>query len=312
MRSRADGAAVPSLPENASARKTCFFFPCPVASSVVIRTFVICLSMNTRPSFRPFSYSGGVFLKPRRSVCALVASLALLAVLPACSPPPPAATAPLPSVSPLPPELTRALDAFRAEGPRGWAFTQTTSGAGKERVERYDPRQRGSARWTLLLEQGVPPTEEEQRRYRDTRPPFDSSADLAAQLDRTSVELFATDATRSTYQFRLRPGSEDDKAAAHMRAHFVLDHATGAFSRVEVFTTGPFKPATSLTIDSARTTILYAPPTDTAPALPKEVSMQVQGKRFWIREFEEKVVSTYSDQENAAIRPGDNPAAPAR
>lgn len=243
-----------------------------------------------------------VFARRRPRVRELFLGLVLLAILPACSPPPPAATAALPAVSPLPAELVKALDSFRAEGPRGWAFTQTTSGTGKERVERYDPRKRGQARWTLLLEQGAPPTEEEQRRYRDTRPSYDSSADLAAQLDRETVEIAATDATSTTYQFRLRPGSEDDKAAAHMRAHFVLDHATGAFTRVEVFTVGPFKPATSLTIDSARTTILYSPPTDALPVLPREVSMHVQGKRFWFREFEQKVISTYSDHENAAAK----------
>ena len=229
-------------------------------------------------------------------------ALALLAALPACSPPPPAATAALPAVSPLPKELTAALDSFRAEGPKGWAFTQTTTGDGRERVERYDPRQRGSGRWTLLLEKGVAPTEEEQRRYRDTRPPFDAAANLAAQLIRESATLAARDATTTTYEFRLRPGSDNDKAAEHMRARITFDHPTGTIVFVDLFTTGPFKPATSLTILSARTTIAYAPPFEGRPALPREVSMHVKGKRFWIREFEEKVTSTYSDQQDVSFR----------
>ncbi len=237
----------------------------------------------------------------RLACCA--AALSLLAALPACSPPPPpsaSSPAALPTVSPLPADLAAALDTFRAEGPKGWAFTQTTSGDGKERVERYDPRQRGSARWTLLSEKGATPTEAEQQRYRDTRPPLDSSANLAAQFDRDSALLAAHEGRTSTYEFRLKPGSENDKAAPHMRAHVTLDHPTGAIVRVELFTTGSFKPATSLVIDEARTTLVYSLPTETLPALPLEATMHVRGKRFWFRDFEEKVTSTYSDHENAA------------
>lgn len=239
------------------------------------------------------------------------AALGLLAALPACSPPPPAASTPaLPAVSPLPADLVAALDTFRAEGPRGWAFTQTTSGGGKDRVERYDPRQRGAARWTLLSEKGTPPTEEEQKRYRDTRPPFDSAANLAAQLIRESATLAAKDERTSTYEFRLRPGSDKDKAAAHMRARFTLDHPTSAVTRVELFTIESFKAATSLTIHEARTTLVYSLPTDTRPALPQEVAMHVRGERFWIRDFEQTVTSTYSDQENAAAQPATPASSP--
>ena len=170
----------------------------------------------------------------------------------------------------------------------------------------HDEGQRGSARWTLLSEKGAVPTEAEQQRYRDTRPPLDSSANLAAQLDRGSALLAAHDGRTSTYEFRLKPGSEDDKVAAHMRAHVTLDHPTGAIVRVELFTIGSFKPATSLVIDEARTTMAYSLPTDTLPSLPQEVTMHVRGKRFWLRSFEEKVTSTYSDQENVA-----KPVAPA-
>ena len=243
------------------------------------------------------------------------AALALLAALPACSPPPPAASASaaLPAVSPLPADLTAALDSFRAEGPKGWAFTQTTSGDGKDRVERYDPRQRGAARWTLLSEKGAPPTEAELQRYRDTRPPLDSSANVAAQFDRASALLAASDERTSTYEFRLKPGSEDDKVAAHMRAHVTLDHPTGAIVRVELFTIGAFKPATSLVIKEARTTMAYSLPTATLPSLPQEVTMHVHGQRFWFHDFDEKVTSTFSDHENVAkpIVPGTPaPAAP--
>lgn len=238
----------------------------------------------------------------RRRLALLLSALALLAALPACAPSPESAAAENfgPLLATLPPELTHALDHFRAEGPKGWAFTQTTSGGGKERVERYDPRQRGAARWTLISEKGATPTEAEQQRYRDTRPPLDASSNLAAQFDRARVALVSQDERAATYEFALKPASETDTAAAHMRARITLDHPTGAIVRVELFNLQSFKPAGSLTIEEARTTLLYAPPADGRPALPLESTFHVRGKRFWIQNFEQTVTSKFTEHEDAS------------
>ncbi len=236
-----------------------------------------------------------------RRLALAVLSLVCLAALPGCAPRYDAASAEFgPLLEELPPALHAALDSYRAEGPKGWAFTQTTSGEGKNRVERYDPLGRGPARWTLLLENGVPPTEDEQRRYRDTRPPFDSAAGLAGQFDRQRAALVAEDAEAgtSTYEFALKPASETDTAAAHMRARVTLHHASGGIVRVELFNFRSFKPASSLTIHEARTLLVYAPPAEGRPALPLESSMRIRGERFWFRAFEQSLSSVFSDHED--------------
>lgn len=236
----------------------------------------------------------------------------LLLGLVACSAPPPAAPEPPPlaSLAPPPPELTAALAGWRIEGPKGWAFTQATSGDGRARVERFDPRRRGAERWTLLEENGRPPTDEEQRRYRDSRPLFDSAADLAGQIVPDRADLVARDDQSSTYEFHLRPVDENDRAAEYMRARFTLDHATGAILRVELLNRHPFKPARSLTIEEARTTVTYAPPAGGRPALPLEVTMRVRGQRFWFRDFSQNVTSTYRDFEPAGRVPATQPEKP--
>lgn len=240
----------------------------------------------------------------RRLLPALLLPLAL--AFAACSPTPPAAGAkpPLETLAPPPAELLAALDHYRAEGPKGWAFTQTTTGADKDRVERYDPRRRGPERWTLLSENGEPPSEKTQADYRATRPVFDSAANLSSQLVRDSADVVARDENSTTYEFRLRPVSETDRAAPHMRARFTYEHATRAFSRVELFAIQAFKPASSITIHEARTTLAYQPPAAGAPALPREVVMHVRGRRFWIRDFEQRVTSRYSDHENVSASAG--------
>ena len=231
----------------------------------------------------------------RRRLVLAVSALALLVTLPACAPKADPAAENFGAILPsLPPELSNALDHFRAEGPKGWAFTQTTSGGGKELVERFDPRQRGSARWTLLSDKGAVPDEAAQRRYRDTRPSYDSSSNLAAQFDHARAALSAQD------ERALKPASETDTAAAHMRARVTLDRPTGAIVRVELFNFRPFKPAGSLTIEEARTTLVYSPPVDGRPALPLESTMKVRGKRFWFRDFEQTVTSKFSDHEDTS------------
>ncbi len=240
----------------------------------------------------------------RRRLALLLSAFALLVALPACAPKSdPAAENFGPVLASLPTELTTALDHFRAEGPKGWAFTQSTSGGGKERVERFDPRQRGSARWTLISEKGAAPTEAEQQRYRDTRPSYDSASNLASQFDRARAALVSQDDKSSTYEFALKPASETDTAAAHMRARVTLDQPTGAIVRVELFNFRPFKPASSLTITEARTTLVYAPPAGALPALPLESTMTVRGKRFWVSDFEQTVTSKFSDHEDASRKP---------
>ena len=87
-----------------------------------------------------------------------------------------------------------------------------------------------------------------------------------------------------------------------MRARVTLGRPTGAIVRVELFNFRPFKPAGSMTIDEARTTLVYAPPADGRPALPLESTMTVRGKRFWVRSFEQTVTSRFSDHEDATAQ----------
>lgn len=229
----------------------------------------------------------------RRSFTILAAALGFAG----CAKLPPEPTRPpaLETLATLPAELAAALKGFRAEGPPGWAYTLTTTGADKDRVERFQPRVRGGARWTLVSESGKTPTEEEQQRYRNSRPTFDAAAGLVGQLLTDSVDVVARDEKTVTYEFLLKPASADDVAAQHFRARFVQDRASGAFLHIELFAVRAFKPARSLTILEARTTIDYLPPADGRPALPGEVVMRVKGKRFFAADFEQHVTSRFTE-----------------
>ncbi len=248
----------------------------------------------------------------RRSLTRLVlpvVALIVLAALPACSPPPPAAGVSTASTTvaiiPVPPELTAALAAYRAGGPKGWAFTQTTSGPKKNLVERFDPRMRGPERWTLLSKDGATPSEDDYRSYRQTsaaKADADTASSVRDQLNLATCTLFASDERTSTYHFALNPASKEDTAAPHMRAAFTLDRPTGAIVRVELFNFEPLSPVLSLKIDEARTVMSYTVPADGRPSLLSEISMKLRGRRLWVRPFNEDMTMRYTDQVDASAR----------
>src|SRR5471032_2312773 len=107
-----------------------------------------------------------------------------------------------------PPELATALKTFRTDGPRGWAFTQTTAAEGKSLVERFDPGQRDLARWTLLQRDGHAVTADEKRDYTEDmehRAQGATAPKLTEQFDLGTLETVADTPERATYRCRLKP-----------------------------------------------------------------------------------------------------------
>jgi len=231
--------------------------------------------------------------------------VALLAVLPACSPPADDVGHRLKTakttIIPMPPELTTALSAYRASGPKGWAFTQTSVGTGKNLIERFDPRVRGPARWTLLRKDGREPTVEEQTEYRQQSLSKHEAegGGVRDQIDLSTCALVARDDRTASYQFALRPADKQDTAAAHMRAVFTLDSPTGAIVRVELSNFEHFSPVISLKVEEASTILRYSLPNTDQPCLLSDISMKLKGRRLWFRSFTQDMSMIYSDQVRA-------------
>lgn len=199
---------------------------------------------------------------------------------------------------PVPPELAAALQTFRAEGTKGWAFTQTTSSGGKALVERFEPLSRGPSHWTLLQKDGRMPTEDELAEYRETqrrRGRDDSAPNVKDQIDPATCELVSDDGTHTTWRFRLKPTDADDKSAAHMAATFTLHRPTGTIERVELANFEPFSPATLVNLTEARTIVTYTLPRDGRPTLLAAVTTRVRGRALWIKSLDSDLTVTYSD-----------------
>jgi hypothetical protein len=200
----------------------------------------------------------------------------------------------------MPAELAAALKEFRAEGPKGWAFTQTTVASDRVRVERFDPLGRHAVQWKLLQENGRAPNAEEIAKYTELkarRSSNETAPNVKDQIIPESCEIVSENAERAVYRFRLKPGAEDDHAAEHMRATFTLHRPTGTVEVVELASTGPFSPVLMVKVREARTVMTYSLPVaaDNRPSLLQTVAVRIRGTAMWFRSLDQDMSVAYSD-----------------
>ena len=201
------------------------------------------------------------------------------------------------------PELAAALEAFRTEGPKGWAFTQTTSAEDRTRVEVFDPTQPDHLKMTLVSENGAPPNADVLRRYREgqtRRTGGYNAPNVKEQLDYESAELLSHENDRETWRFKLVPGADDDSSAEHMNLTLVFHTPTKTIERVELGSTEPFSPVFGVNVELARTTIEYSlPQDDGTPSLLQRISVTVRGRAFLFKSLDSDMTVVYSDQRYA-------------
>jgi len=199
---------------------------------------------------------------------------------------------------PTPPELATALKDFRAEGSKGWSFTQTTVSSDRSRVERFDPLGKNFLNWTLLQQDGHAPTEEEIRKYTDhktRRTSGETAPNVKDQIAPGTCEVLEETPERGVYRFQLRQGDEDDSSAQFMRVAFTLHRPSATIEKVELASTEPFSPVLMVKIQEARTVMTYSLPEGERPTLLKDVAVRVRGRAMWFRSLDQDMTVTYSD-----------------
>ena len=216
------------------------------------------------------------------------------------------------SAGPLPSEFEAALKTFRADGAKGWAFTQATTARQDSLIERFDPSKPEFLRWALVQKNRRPPTEKETREYQEKhtrRSSNDTAPDVTKQLDLSTAERVSDDPEHAVYRFRLKSGGKDDTSAQHMTALFTFHKPTGTIEQIELGTTEPFSPMMAVKIQEARTTIFYTLPTADRPTLLDHIAVRVRGRAMFVRSLDEDMTVVYSDYTYAGKKPA-KPAAP--
>lgn len=198
----------------------------------------------------------------------------------------------------MPDELTAVLKEFRAEGPKGWAFTQTTTVADRSRVERFEPLGRHSIQWKLLAQDGRAPTNDEIQKYTELkarRSSNETAPNVKDQIIPETCEILSETLERGVYRFQLKPGDSDDSSAQYMRATFTLHRPTSTIERVELASTGPFSPVLMVKVREARTVMTYTLPDGDRPSLLDKVTVHIRGRAMWFRSLDQDMTVAYSD-----------------
>jgi hypothetical protein len=204
----------------------------------------------------------------------------------------------------LPGTAANAIKAFRADGARGWAYTQTTDDEGRKTIERFDPGRPEFVRWTLVEKDGSAPSAPELQHYRERKARRVLTAGpppLKDQLDLDTAELLEETPVRWRYRFHLKPGGSDDRAAVHLRATLTISKAAAAIETLALENIEPFSPAFFVKIELMRTVMTYSLPTAAEPSHLLRVEAHVRGRAV-LKSLEQSVVVTYSDFEQAWIR----------
>ncbi len=196
--------------------------------------------------------------------------------------------------------LSSALEGFRTEGPKGWAFTQTSHSTDRSRVESFDPLAASHLRWTLLTENGAVPSAKATESYRQQqtrRTGGQTAPNVKEQLILESAELLEAAYDREVWQFQLRPGASDDSSAEHMHSTITFHPPSRTIERIELASFESFSPVFGVTVESARTDIHYSLPNNDAPSLLQEIKVSIRGRAFYFKSLDSDMTVSYSDYE---------------
>jgi len=202
----------------------------------------------------------------------------------------------------VPPDLATALKTFRTDAPRGWSFTQTTHAQGQSRVEHFDAARPEFERWTLLKQDGLTPSNDEQNDYRQklTRRSSNRTAPLITeQLDLSHPETVLETPGRATYRCRLKPGEAGDKTAAFLRVTLVVDKPTHCIESLEIASTGEFSPTFGVKIVEMKTVMTYSLPSANTPSLPLTVATHLRGRAFLVKSLDAEMTVVFADYAKA-------------
>jgi hypothetical protein len=197
-----------------------------------------------------------------------------------------------------PQALTIALETFRAEPPRGWSFSQTTTAEGKSTVEHYDATRPEFDRWSLVQKDGRPPTPDALKDYseaRSRRSRTGTAPKLVDQFVFDSLETVSDTPERATYRCPLRPGESRDNTALFLRATIIVHKPSHTIESIQLANIKPFSPTFGVKIAEIRTLMTYSLPSGNVPSLPQKVETHVRGTAFVFKSLDADMTVIFSD-----------------
>ncbi len=202
-----------------------------------------------------------------------ILSLALIAGL----------TLTLGQAAPPPDYLRTALAAFNPAVPSGWAYTQITTQNKITITERYDPAKPAAEQWTLLQNNGQPPTAKDLSQYLPFKAAQASSLTQTvfapSDIEPASLELLRENALRAVYTGRFRAAATaSDKMLGHLQLELTVNKQHRQIERITLSLLAPYSPVIGVKMNELTVTMNFTLATADQPSLPSTRSSHFSGR----------------------------------
>jgi hypothetical protein len=179
------------------------------------------------------------------------------------------------------------------------SFTETENTDQRIRVARFDADAPDGQKWHLLSIDGVPPDKDEAREFLAGKSSSENSVsmrEMIMTIDRQSIEPVMVSDGETVYQFHPLPESEEEK-------EFIEDLAGQLVVRTDQrceilmkrFNTAPISPAMGVKLEQFSITTRFRPHLPGGWLFPVEFDVQIKGRAFVFKKFEQNTIVTLTD-----------------
>lgn len=185
--------------------------------------------------------------------------------------------------APQPDYLRTALATLNPAVPSGWAYTQITTQNKITITERYDPAKPAAEQWTLIQNNGQPPTAKELSQYLPFKAAQASSLTQTvfspSDIEPASLELLRENAARAVYTGRFRAAATAaDKMLGHLQLQLTVNKQHPQIERIILELLAPYSPVLGVKMDELTVTLDFTPATADQPSLPAARTSHFSGR----------------------------------
>jgi len=185
--------------------------------------------------------------------------------------------------APQPDYLRTALATLNPAVPSGWAYTQITTQNKITITERYDPAKPVAEQWTLIQNNGQPPTAKELSQYLPFKAAQASSLTQTvfspSDIEPASLELLRENAARAVYTGRFRAAATAaDKMLGHLQLQLTVNKQHPQIERIILELLAPYSPVLGVKMNELTVTLDFTPATADQPSLPASRTSHFSGR----------------------------------
>ena len=185
-----------------------------------------------------------------------------------------------------------------------WAFTETEVEGDLTKVGRYDPRNTGDDRWTLISIDGRAPTHEEKLEYQKDRHNEFADEDGDSEFDMVNLDTVElVDETDEFWIFGFAPVIDEDedkegkKFLQRVTGRLAVDKTSNDLLYFDLCNEKPIRPAFSVRISHFLTRLEFGRPGIGGPNVPLSMNVEIKGRALLAVSIDETQSVQFTDYE---------------